>query len=58
LVDLDEILYGGGAIGGDLNVITFNPIPSTILKWLRNQNCEVDALPAPFSLAQQWVWIA
>jgi hypothetical protein len=35
LVELDEILYGSDAIVGDLNAITFNPIPSTILKWLR-----------------------
>jgi hypothetical protein len=30
-----EIWYRGNAIQGDLNAITFNPISSTILKWLR-----------------------
>jgi hypothetical protein len=31
----NEIWYGGNAIQGDLDVIIFNPISSTILKWLR-----------------------
>jgi hypothetical protein len=35
LVDLDESLYGGDVIEGDLDAIIFNPIVSTILKWLR-----------------------
>jgi hypothetical protein len=30
-----EIWYGGNAIQGDLDAVTFNPISSTILKWLR-----------------------
>jgi hypothetical protein len=51
LVDLDEILYGGDAIVGDLDAIIFNPIASTILKLSRVQSCEVDAIPALFSLA-------
>jgi hypothetical protein len=34
LVDLDEILYGGVAIVGDIDVITYNPIASAILKWM------------------------
>jgi hypothetical protein len=35
LVHFDEILYGGVTIVTDLDVITFNSITSTILKWLR-----------------------
>jgi hypothetical protein len=35
LVGLDEILYGGVAIEGDTDVIIFNPMVSSILKWLR-----------------------
>jgi hypothetical protein len=35
LEHLDEILYGGDGIMRDLDVITCNPIASTILKWLR-----------------------
>jgi hypothetical protein len=42
---------------GDLDTITFYPIASTILKWLILKNCEVVAIPVPFSLAQQWVGI-
>jgi hypothetical protein len=34
LVDLDEILYIGDAIVGDLDAIIFNPIALTILKRL------------------------
>jgi hypothetical protein len=30
-----EIWYGGNAIQGDLDAVIFNPICSTILKWLR-----------------------
>jgi hypothetical protein len=30
-----EILYGAVASQGDLDAIIFNPISSTILKWLR-----------------------
>jgi hypothetical protein len=33
-VDLDEILYGGGAIEQDQDAVILNPIASTILKWL------------------------
>jgi hypothetical protein len=32
---LDEILYGGDVIAGDLDVPTFSPVASTTLKWLR-----------------------
>jgi hypothetical protein len=32
---LDDILCVAGTIVGDLDVITFNPIASNILKWLR-----------------------
>jgi hypothetical protein len=35
LVDFNEIWYGGNAIKGDLDAINFNPISSTVLKWLR-----------------------
>jgi len=35
LVDFHEIWYGGNAIQGDLDAVIFNPISSTILKWLR-----------------------
>jgi hypothetical protein len=35
LVDFHEIWYRGIAIQGDLNAVIFNPISSTILKWLR-----------------------
>jgi hypothetical protein len=35
LIDFHEIWYGGNAIQEDLNAIIFNPISSTILKWLR-----------------------
>jgi hypothetical protein len=35
LVDFYEILYVDDAIEGDLDAIIFNPIASTILKWLR-----------------------
>jgi hypothetical protein len=33
LVDLDEILYGGDDIEGDLDFILFNSVASTIPKW-------------------------
>jgi hypothetical protein len=33
-LDLDEILYGGDEIEGDLDSIPFNPVVSTIPKWL------------------------
>jgi hypothetical protein len=32
-VDLDEILYGGDDVEDDLDVIFFNPVPSTVSKW-------------------------
>jgi hypothetical protein len=32
-VDLDEILYGGDDIEGDLDSILLNPVASTISKW-------------------------
>jgi hypothetical protein len=35
VVDFHEIWYGGNAIQGDLDSVIFNPISSTILKWLR-----------------------
>jgi hypothetical protein len=34
MVDFHEIWYGGNAIQGDPDAIIFNPISSTILKWL------------------------
>jgi hypothetical protein len=34
-VDFYEIQYGANAIEGDLDAIIFNPIASTVLKWLR-----------------------
>jgi hypothetical protein len=34
LVDLNE-MYGDDAIAGDVDALTFNPIASTILKWLQ-----------------------
>jgi hypothetical protein len=33
LVDLDEILYEGDDIEGDLDFILINPVASTISKW-------------------------
>jgi hypothetical protein len=33
-MDFHEIWYGGIAIQGELDAIIFNPIASTILKWL------------------------
>jgi hypothetical protein len=35
LVDSDELVYVAGAIERDLFAVTFNPIASTFLKWLR-----------------------
>jgi hypothetical protein len=35
LVDLHDIWQGGNAIQGVLDAVIFNPIFSTILKWLR-----------------------
>jgi hypothetical protein len=35
LVDIRDIWYGANAIQVDLDAIIFNPISSTILKWLR-----------------------
>jgi hypothetical protein len=43
------------ATEGDVNVIIYNAIAST--KMLEVQISEVDAIPAPLSLAQQWVKI-
>jgi hypothetical protein len=34
-VDVREIWYSGAAIQGDHDAVIFNPISSTILKWLR-----------------------
>jgi hypothetical protein len=34
-VDFHEVWYRGNAIQGDLDAVTFNPISSTIFKWLR-----------------------
>jgi hypothetical protein len=55
LEDFDKILCGGDAIEGDLDEIIFNPIASTISKMVEDQSSEVDAIPAPFRLAQQWL---
>jgi hypothetical protein len=35
LVDFHEIWYGGNAIQENLDATIFNPISSTVLKWLR-----------------------
>jgi hypothetical protein len=35
VVDFHDIPQGGNAIQGDLDAVIFNPISSTILKWLR-----------------------
>jgi hypothetical protein len=50
-------LYEWHAIVGNLIAITFNPIASAIWKKVQIKICEVDALPAPFRLAQQLAWI-
>jgi hypothetical protein len=55
LIDLDEILKGDDAIAGDLDT-TVDPIASTTLK-SSMFSYAVYALPATFSLAQQWVGI-
>jgi hypothetical protein len=53
LADCHEIWYGGHAIQGDLYAVTFNPIFSTILKWLKFEI--VGGMI--FSLSQQWFGI-
>jgi hypothetical protein len=45
--NVNEIWYGGDNIQGALNAIIFNPVASTILKWLRFKFKN-------FSLTQQW----
>jgi hypothetical protein len=35
MVDFHEIWYGDNAIQGDLGAIIFNPISSTVWKWLK-----------------------
>jgi hypothetical protein len=42
-VDLDEILYGGGDIGDDLDSFLFNAVASTIEKWQTFKTSEVGA---------------
>jgi hypothetical protein len=46
-------LCGCHAIEGDLDEVISNPIASNILKIADFLTSEVDAIPAPFSLAQQ-----
>jgi len=50
-------LCGCHAIEGDLDEVISNPIASNILKIADFLTSEVDAIPAPFSLAQQWIRI-
>jgi hypothetical protein len=50
LVDFHDIWWGGDAIQGNLDAVTFNPIGSTISKWLRFKF-------QIFSPAQQWFGI-
>jgi hypothetical protein len=50
LVDFREVWLGSDAIQGDIDSIIFNPIASTILKWLRFKF-------QIFCLAQQWFGI-
>jgi hypothetical protein len=50
LLDFHEIWWAGDAIEGGINAILFNPLALTIKK-VEVQSCEVDTLPAPFSLA-------
>jgi hypothetical protein len=49
--------FAGDAIEGYLDAIISYPITSNLFKMFEVQNSDVDALPAPFSLAQQWVGI-
>jgi hypothetical protein len=50
LVDFHEIWFGGDAIQRNFDAVTFNPIASTISKWLSFKF-------QMFSLAQQWFGI-
>jgi hypothetical protein len=47
LIDFHDIWYEGNAIQGDIDAIIFNPISSTILKWLRFKvvSCRHDVQP-------------
>jgi hypothetical protein len=53
LVVFHEIWYRGNAIQGDLNAIIFNPISSTVLKWLR---FKVVSWRHDFELCTAMVW--
>jgi hypothetical protein len=53
MVDFHEIWYGDNAIPGDLDVIIFNSISSTILKWLR---FKVVSWRHDFQLCTAMVW--
>jgi hypothetical protein len=58
LAGLEEVLYVGDAIVGDIDVINFNHNSFHHFKMVEIQICVVDSLPAPFSIPQQWVGIA
>jgi hypothetical protein len=51
---MHEIWYDGNAIQGDVNTIIFNPISSTVLKWLRLKFFVGGMI---LCLAQQWFGI-
>jgi hypothetical protein len=48
------IWYGGDAIQGDRDAVSFSPISSTFLKWLRFKFLVEGMI---FSLTQQWFGI-
>jgi hypothetical protein len=52
-VDFHEILKACDAIRGDLDAVIFNPSSFNRFKMVEIQICEVDALPALYSLALQ-----
>jgi hypothetical protein len=57
MVDFQEVWLARGAIEGDLDAIIFNLIASVVLIWFRFKFFDLDALPAAFSPAYQWVGI-
>jgi hypothetical protein len=58
LVDLDETFYGGDANVREPRSDNFESHSFNHFKVVEIRFCVVDALPTPFSLAQQWVGIA
>jgi hypothetical protein len=56
-VDLYEILYGGDAIAGNLDGINLQSHSYDHYKMVEIQICVVNALPATFSITQQWTGI-